>query len=227
MAEPPSGLYPVMLRLAGRLAVVIGSGRAAEAKARSLSGYGADVVLVTPRPGPEVLALEADGLLTVERRDYVRGDLDGAFLVVCTSASPEVVAAVHAEAIERRVLFHSPQAPELCDYLVPASFERGPLHVAVSTEGRAPWLTKRVVRESRERFGAEWSAFAELVAAVRAYALEHEDATDAELAPLFDAVADSDVLDDIRQGAEFDAEQTYRRFEHVIVEGHTPGKDTA
>jgi siroheme synthase-like protein len=99
--------YPVTLDLAGRLVLVIGGAPAAEAKALSLTAYGADVVLVAARPGEAMRAAEADGSLTVWSRGYVRGDLEGAALVVCASGSHEIDEAVRAEAAGRGVLVES------------------------------------------------------------------------------------------------------------------------
>jgi siroheme synthase-like protein len=106
--------YPVFLDLAGRLCVIVGGGAVALRKARTLADYGADVVVIAPDVSEELIGMQADGLVTVEQRGYVRGDLAEAFLAVCATDSEEVNRAVHAEAEERRCLVNVVDVPELC-----------------------------------------------------------------------------------------------------------------
>jgi siroheme synthase-like protein len=92
------------LDVTGRLTVVVGGGPLALRVASSLIRHGAEVVVIAPHESPELLRLRADGLLSVKSRGYVRGDLEGAFLVVADSGSAETDAAVASEAEERNVL---------------------------------------------------------------------------------------------------------------------------
>ena len=224
MTAPEPSHYPVVLDVAGRLAVVVGSGRSAETKARSLASHGADVVLIAPDVSAEMLSAEADGLITIERRGYVRGDLEGAFLVVCASGTSEIDAAVHAEARERGVLMHAASSPVLCNYLVPSVVRRGPLQIAISTEGRVPWLTRRVRREIAERYGPAWAEYAALLARVRTYAIERCTRTEAEIDTILEAIHASDVLERIEGGAVLGAADVFREFK-VACDGPTKGED--
>jgi siroheme synthase-like protein len=101
--EHPSHL-PVLLDVAGRSAVVVGGGLSALGAASSLVRHGAKVVIIAPRPSDELLRMRAEGLLAVKPRDYVRGDLESAFLAVADSGSAETDVAVANEAEERNVL---------------------------------------------------------------------------------------------------------------------------
>jgi precorrin-2 dehydrogenase/sirohydrochlorin ferrochelatase len=76
-------------------------------------------------------------------------------------------AALAAEARGQGVLVNVEDVPELCDFHVPAIVRRGDLAFTVSTNGKAPGLS-RLLREWLARaFGAEWSARMEEVAAAR------------------------------------------------------------
>ena len=80
----------MFLNLAGRTVVVVGEGTAAERKATALLRYGADVVVISARAARTLRQMEADGLITLEPREYATGDLDGVALVVCAGASEDV-----------------------------------------------------------------------------------------------------------------------------------------
>ena len=145
----PRRYYPVFLDLDGRLAVVVGGGdgRRAQGHARSLR-YGADVVVIAPEITTGARASSRPTVrITVERRGYVRGDLDERVLVVCATDDEEVNRAVFAEAEERGCLVNVVDVPELCNFIVPSVVRRGPFQIAISTAGAAPAVAKRVRRK--------------------------------------------------------------------------------
>ena len=90
--------YPLLLDLAGRRVVVVGGGVVASRRTRGLHEAGADVLVVAPDVTDEVAAL-----VTVRRRAFEPGDLDGAWLVMACTDDPQVNAAVAAAAEQRRV----------------------------------------------------------------------------------------------------------------------------
>ncbi len=66
------------------------------------------------------------------------------------------------------VLVNVEDAPELCDFHVPAVVRRGTLMLTVSTGGRAPGLARRLRQWLQKRFGAEWDEHLEIIGAARA-----------------------------------------------------------
>src|SRR5262245_34284502 len=81
--EPLSRL-PVFLALTGRRAVLAGGTPAAAWKAELLSAAGAEVDVLAPDPGAEMLALAADppGAVTLHRRPWDARDFAGAAIAV-------------------------------------------------------------------------------------------------------------------------------------------------
>lgn len=114
-----SELYPLGLRIAGRLVVVVGGGPVAARRARSLVAAGARVRVVAPEVCEDLAALIApplpDGVahpdgsgaagssVTWEARAFRTGDLEGAWLVHTATGSAEVDAGIAAEAEALRV----------------------------------------------------------------------------------------------------------------------------
>lgn len=197
MAErPETPRYPVFLELDGRLAVVLGAGPAIERRVTTLLRYGADITVISPDAGDALRALEAEGRITIEPRGYVRGDLEGAFIVFC-AADSEVAAAVVAEAESRGCLVNVADDPERCNFLVPSTVRRGSLQLAVSTGGIAPALAKRLRARLREEFGEEWAAYLAVLTDLRLAALSAglgaaqvaETVAAADASDLFDRVA--------------------------------------
>lgn len=204
--------YPVCLDLNGRLCVIVGGGKVAQRKAKTLASYGADVVVIAPEVTEELLGLETDGLATVEQRGYVRGDLQGAFLAVCATDSEEVNRAVFAEAQDRGCLVNVVDVPELCNFIVPSIVRRGGLQIAISTGGAAPTVAKRLRKRFQEEFGEEWAEYVSLLGEVRVLVLEGVPGGETARKPIFERIADSDLLERLRAGERPSAEDVFGEF---------------
>jgi precorrin-2 dehydrogenase/sirohydrochlorin ferrochelatase len=140
--------YPVLLELAGRRAVVIGSLALSERKDVALRDAGADV---------EVFA---NGAWRPE-------DLDGAFLCVASSDDPSERDAIAGAARERGVLVNVMDDVPNCDFAAPAVVRRGDLVIAIGTGGRSPAVASRLRAELERRFGPEWEELLAVVGEVR------------------------------------------------------------
>lgn len=144
--------YPVLLELAGKRAVVIGSFALSERKDVSLRETGADVDVF------------ADGAWCAE-------DLDGAFVCVASSEDPAERDAIARAARERGVLVNVMDDVSNCDFAAPAIVRRGDLVVAIGTGGRSPALARKVREDIETRYGEEWTEVLAVVARVRSETL--------------------------------------------------------
>jgi len=204
--------YPVYLDLGDRLAVVVGGGAVAARKVATLVDYGARVKVVSPELSADIEQLVADGSVTVEPRAYVRGDLEGAFIVVCATDSEEVNRAVYAEAEQRGCLVNVVDVPELCNFIVPSIIRRGQLQLAISTGGAAPVVAKRMRRQLEEQIGEEWGPYIELLGQVRTLVMERVPGGEVVRKPIFEAIGSSDLLERVRAGESPSAEDVYAEF---------------
>lgn len=199
MADKPKRFYPVYLDLAARLVIVVGGGEPALRKARQLTRYGADVTVIGTEPGEMLLEAESAGELTVEHREYARGDLAGAALAICVSPDPDIRSAVRSEAESIGCPLNVVDAPDMCSFIVPAVVNREPLQIAVSTGGLAPGLTKQIRREIAAQYGAEWGEYARILGEARAIAYELIPDVEERAAALA-TVAESDLLERLKAG---------------------------
>ncbi|MDR3734423.1 MAG: bifunctional precorrin-2 dehydrogenase/sirohydrochlorin ferrochelatase [Acidobacteriaceae bacterium] len=152
-------LFPIFLKLAGRPCVVVGAGNIAESKIRSLLDAEARVTVIAPEALPAVAELAAAGEIVWEQREYRESDLDGAFLAVAGTATPEVNRAVFAEARDKEILCNAVDDPPFCDFYFPSVVKRGDLQIAISTAGESPALAMRLRKEINAALpadGGEW-----------------------------------------------------------------------
>jgi len=214
--------YAVMLNVARRLAVVVGNGPGALRSAKSLIAHGADVVIIGPDTSNDLLQMEADGQLSLEVRAYAAGDLDGAFLAIAASGSPEVDAAVVEEAHERGVLVNVAGDADASDFIVPSVVTRGALQIAVTTGGGAPSVAREVRRVTAALYGPEWEEYTRLVTELRVIAIERTGLPDADLTCLFASVAASDLRNRLAEGETTTAEELWERYSGTVMPASGP-----
>jgi precorrin-2 dehydrogenase / sirohydrochlorin ferrochelatase len=141
--------YPVMLNLSGMRAVVIGGGFVALRKTRDLLENGALVTVVSPDfcDGFNDLAQVHDEHLTILRRPYHAGDLNGAQIVFSATDDHDLNKSVYNEARKSNIFINAVDDPPNCTFTVPSFFSRGDLVVAISTGGVSPAMSARIRRE--------------------------------------------------------------------------------
>ena len=152
-----SNLFSIELNLEGRNVLVVGGGRIALRKVKTLLPTGARITVVAPQFDPEFEVLkssESASTILFKNRPYEPLDLCGIFMVFICTDKPAINAQVSNDARARRILVNN-----ACDYLdgdfiVPARMDFGEnIAVTVSTQGRAPSLAKKL----KQKIQTEWA----------------------------------------------------------------------
>jgi uroporphyrin-III C-methyltransferase / precorrin-2 dehydrogenase / sirohydrochlorin ferrochelatase len=159
--------YPVSLALEDRPCVVLGGGPLAVEKMHGLLRAGARVTVIAAQAEAEIRVAAVEGRVAVVGRDYLPGDLEGAWLAIDATGRDDINAASRREAEDRRVLLNVVDRAQFCDWIAPAIVHRGPLQVAVSTSGESPFLASALRRRLEQDLGEEWEPFVRLVGELR------------------------------------------------------------
>ena len=159
--------FPMMIRLEGRTCLVVGAGKIAFDKIAGLLTYGARVTAVSPRAIPQIQDLARNGKIEWQRRVFTPEDVQNAFLVVSATNSVAVNKAVFRACRAHGVLCNAVDDPARCDFFYPAIVRRGPLQIAISTNGRSPALASRLRKELEQQFGPEWGDWVEHIGEAR------------------------------------------------------------
>jgi precorrin-2 dehydrogenase/sirohydrochlorin ferrochelatase len=157
----------VLTGLGEKVCLVIGGGDVAERKTRALLDAGARVRVIAPDLTVPLAEFVQRGQVDWVARQYSRGDLEGAFLVIAATDDPEVNAAAAREAAERGCLVNVVDDPALCNFIAPAVVRRGDLTIAISTGGLAPALSGHLRARLEQEFGPEWEGYVNLLAGLR------------------------------------------------------------
>jgi len=76
------------------------------------------------------------------------------------------------EARRRRLLVNVVDAPDLCNFIVPAVVQRGGFQVAVSSDGKCPALSKRIRKNLERLFDETYGDYVDLLGELRDLILE-------------------------------------------------------
>jgi uroporphyrin-III C-methyltransferase/precorrin-2 dehydrogenase/sirohydrochlorin ferrochelatase len=146
---PDDLLFPLFLKLTGRVVLLVGGGPVATGKARALAAAGAEVRVVSPELTPELRALAARSpRWTVSARAFVAADLDGVWLAI-SAAPPDVNRMVSREAEARRLFVVAVDDPPAASAYGAGIVRRAGVTLAISTAGQAPALAG-LLREGLE-----------------------------------------------------------------------------
>jgi precorrin-2 dehydrogenase/sirohydrochlorin ferrochelatase len=163
--------YPVFVRLNDKRVVVVGGGRVAERKALTLIKAGAMVDVISPTITKNLQRYRDKGLVRHIERDYKRGDLKGAFIVIAATSSRDVNSHVEREAQRRGCLINVVDTPSEGNFIAPSFIRRGPLTIAISTEGYSPAISRAIRRELESLYGPEFTRYLRFAGNIRKEAI--------------------------------------------------------
>lgn len=163
----PGPYYPIFLNLQGKKCVVVGGGRVAFRKVTTLLNCGADITVISPKPHAEISKLFKNKAIRLVRRNYERGDLRRAALSIAATHVKEINRKVAEESKKNGTPVNVVDDAELSDFIIPSSFRRGGLSVAVSTSGMSPALAKKIRAKLEKQIGIEYAYLLSLIAEIR------------------------------------------------------------
>ena len=160
-------LFPIFVKLEGRLVVVVGGGAVAEGKIPGLLSGEARVRVIAPAVTPKIAEWVRFAKIDWLPKPFDPADLQDAFLVISATSAPGVNEAVFLEAESRRILCNAVDDIEHCHFYYGAVVQRGDLQIAISTNGKSPALAQRLRQELEAQFGPEYETWLQWLGAAR------------------------------------------------------------
>jgi len=156
--------YPAFLNLKNKKAVVVGGGKVAERKVRLLVKAGANVKVISPDITKPLEKLRDKGNIKHANRNYVKRDLKNAYIVIAATSSAEINTKIAGESEN---LVNVVDTPSEGNYIVPSVVTRGPLTIAISTEGTSPAVSKTIRKEVEKHYSKEFTNYMRFLEVMR------------------------------------------------------------
>lgn len=154
--------YPAVLNLNGKRCAVIGGGKVALRKVRTLLASGAQVTVTAPAADVALIKLAGEGRIALNLRGYQKGDAD-CFLAV---AATDDAALNRIIAQDAPCLVNVITEPELGNFSVPAQRSSGRL-TFTAFGGGLPAFSRLLVQDMAKTYGGNFAAFADFLAEAR------------------------------------------------------------
>ncbi|MDP5272695.1 precorrin-2 dehydrogenase/sirohydrochlorin ferrochelatase family protein [Chengkuizengella axinellae] len=162
-------IMPIMMNVKDKECVVVGGGQVAERKIKSLMDAKANITVISPIVTAQIKRWEKEGILRVSYKKYQLTELGSAFVVIAATDQRKVNLQVYEDAKRRRILVSVVDCPECSDFIFPATMRRGKLHIAISTSGASPSVTKKIKNELEFLYGEEYELYLDFLSDFRAF----------------------------------------------------------
>ncbi len=139
-----TGYYPILINLQKFRCIVVGGGRVAHRKVLSLLKFGADITVISPKIIQPILELEKHNSISIIKKAYSEECIIGYGIVFSATDNPEINRTVRKDCTNKGILLNVVDDPVLCDFILPANVIRGNLTISISSQGNAPFFTKKM-----------------------------------------------------------------------------------
>lgn len=148
--------FPLFLDISKKRVLVVGGGRVAERKVRTLLKFKAKIKVISPEVTKGLERIKDKGLIELERKNYEENDLLGVDLVISATNNRMLNKKVSSDAKKMGIYANIVDDPELCDFIMPSIVKRGPLILAISTSGKAPLFSKKLRKDLEKMISKEY-----------------------------------------------------------------------
>ena len=142
--------FPMFISLSGEKVAVVGAGKIACRRVKSLLPFGAEITVIAPTICPELHDLAQQGRIRWEKRRYAAGDLTGARLVVSAADDRAVNHAVYLEAKAAAIPVSVADCKEESTFYFPGIAREGAVVAGVTASGTDHSLARQAAAAVRE-----------------------------------------------------------------------------
>jgi siroheme synthase-like protein len=158
---------PISVSLKDRPCLVVGGGLVALRKVENLLEYDTAITVVA-REAHEKLEYHAKrGQIALERRGYQSPEASRYGLVISATGDAALNKRVHEDASRAGALVNVVDDPPHCDFIFPAVLRRDCLTAAISTDGKAPFISGHLRLVLENVFPQHWGRLMRLAASFR------------------------------------------------------------
>jgi len=161
------GYMPISVSLTARPCLVVGGGKVALRKIETLLDYGSSITVIAPEVEDKIRYFGDSGRIKLEEREYRSPEAGNYRLVISACDDMEVNRQVSEDCRKAGTLVNVVDQPALCDFIFPAVVRRDCLSAAISTDGKAPFMSGHLRVILEDIFPAHWNKLMPVAARFR------------------------------------------------------------
>jgi siroheme synthase-like protein len=164
---------PINIDMTNRKCLVVGGGNVALRKVESLLKYeDCSVTVVAPEVADKLQYYAERNRIKLEKRPYKSPEAIDFGLVIAATDDTAVSQEVYDDCRTHGVLVNVADVPKLCEFTFPAVLQRDCLTVAISTDGKAPFMSSHLKAILDTIFPEHWNKLMGLAAEFRTRVLK-------------------------------------------------------
>jgi precorrin-2 dehydrogenase/sirohydrochlorin ferrochelatase len=136
--------FPMFMDMNHLKVLVVGGGYIATEKLEKLVDFTKEITVIALRVEEELQSLIDTYNLTLHKRAYEAGDIEGFDMVIVATDTVDLHKAIYEESKGSRILVNSVDNTEYCDFIFPSYVRKDALTIAFSTGGASPAFAKQI-----------------------------------------------------------------------------------
>ena len=157
------GFYPISLNLKNKKCVVIGGGKVAERKIKSLLESSAKVFVISPQITNDIEKLYNEKRVFWIKEEYKPNLLENSFLVIAATNNKMVNEEISNHCEKNNTLVNVVDSLENSNFIVNATIKQQDLIISVSSSGKSPALARKIKEEIKQKYGTEYGTLLEVL----------------------------------------------------------------
>ena len=143
--------FPLFVDLTKKSIIVIGAGKIAARRVKSLLPFVGDMKVIAPEVSSEIteMAASSEGALVIEQRPFESSDLDGADMVLAVTNDKELNTRIGALCKEKKILVNVSHEKELCDFYFPGVVQKDNVVIGITASGKDHSEARKVTEQIR------------------------------------------------------------------------------
>lgn len=152
--------------------LIVGGGKVALRKIDTLIEFSDNITVVAPELDDKIEYYATKGNLKVEKREYQPAEASKYGLVISASDDESLNREVYDDCMNAGVMVNVVDNPALCSFIFPAVLKREDLSIAISTDGKAPFLAAHLRIILENIFPDHWRKIVKLAGEFRRKVLD-------------------------------------------------------
>ena len=143
--------FPLFVDLTKKSIIVIGAGKIAARRVKSLLPFVGDMKVIAPEVSSEIteMAASSGGALVIEQRPFESSDLDGADMVLAVTNDKELNTRIGTLCNEKKILVNVSHEKELCDFYFPGVVQKDNVVIGITASGKDHSEARKVTEQIR------------------------------------------------------------------------------
>ncbi len=142
--------FPIFIDLSEKHIVVVGAGKIASRRVRTLLEFAGKITVVAPEISEEILAMAGKGPVQLKKRAFEEADLDGTDMVLAITDDKELNKKIGTLCKEKKIPVNTSHDKDLCDFYFPGVVQKENVVVGVTASGKDHKQAKEVTKKIRE-----------------------------------------------------------------------------